>query len=292
MGWAIVAMTGCGCASPGKPEPVSDDSGARARSDASRSGTPVESSGGAGVAPAPAPVRGRGRGVVGVDGVAAFDALDEATRSTARSARVLFGHQSVGVNILSGAAELGFRSRTVARAADLAAPGWGEAEIAENHHPVKKVASFDALVVGQELGSRADVVGMKLCWVDFYEPEKTIGLTEVYSAEVDRIRAKYPKLSIFHVTPPLATKEPKENADRVAFGKWLLTTYGTRDVVLDLQAVESTAPDGRACSVGGVPALCAAYAEDDGHLNREGSVRAAKAFIVAIARAIGAVPSE
>jgi hypothetical protein len=287
VGSAVVAVVALGCGSSAKREPISDDSGARARSSASELPAVASESQSAPKAQTAERATVRGAGVVGAEGVLAFDALDDAAKARVRGARVFFGHQSVGANILSGATDLGFRSRSVARASDLAGPGWGEAEIAENHLPLKKVASFDALVVGQDLGARADVVGMKLCWVDFYEPEKTAGLTEAYAAEMDRIRAKYPETGIFHVTPPLATKEPKENADRVAFGKWLVATYGARDVVLDLQAVESTAPDGRACEVGGVPALCPAYAEDDGHLNREGSSRAARAFVVAIARSLG-----
>ncbi|HTJ84779.1 MAG TPA: hypothetical protein VL400_23835 [Polyangiaceae bacterium] len=286
LGVALVVLSlGCGGSPP--REVPSDDTGPRAASVVKESATKSTATASAAALSTGAPSgsgSARSRGVVGAEAVAAFDTMSDFDKSRVKHARIFFGHQSVGANILDGARSLGFPSRPITGTHDFDAPALGEAPLLENHEPLRKVKSFDAFV--STFGDRVDAVGMKLCWVDFYEPEKLVGLREAYAAEVDSLRKRYPKVAVFHVTPPLATKEPVENGDRVAFGRWLISTYAQKDVVFDLEAVESMSSAGMPCVSRGVPALCTEYAADDGHLNAVGAQRAAKAFIVALGRAV------
>jgi hypothetical protein len=269
------------------PATVSDDSGARAPSGAQKTITASSS--------VTTPVAGmdsdaRGHGVVGPEGVASFDRLDEASRSRLNSLKVLFGHQSVGQNMIDGAKALGFPFKSVKGEVDFAAPVRGEAYVEENHDPHRKVKSFAALIEGKGIGARADVAGFKLCYVDFYEAAKLSGLRDAYQKQIEAIRAAHPKLRLFHVTPPLTTKEAPENKVRVEFGDWLKKTFSQREVVYDLQSVESTKADGVQCLTGGTRSLCPEYAADEGHLNAEGQKRAAKGLLYAIAKSAGAAP--
>lgn len=285
----FVALFGA-CAPAPAPIDVTDDSAPRARS--GTQGDPAAPTGDTGPADGPRSVARpdpswRGAGVVGAEAVAAFDAMSASDQERLRSARVLFGHQSVGANMIQGAAALGYAFKTVSGSLDYAGPVRGEAEVAENHEPLKKIQSFEALVLGKSLGQHVDVAGFKFCWVDFYEPDKLVGLREAYASKVQAFREKVPQLRLFHVTPPLATREVAENKARLDFGDWMKKTFAERDVVLDLSAVESTKPDGQVCTSSGVRVLCPEYAADEGHLNAEGSKRAAKALLYAIARSLG-----
>lgn len=271
-----------GCASQPQPA-VSDDSGPRA---ASGAGTPAALTPASSAPEASVPL-GTGHGVVGPDGVAAFDTMPAEAKKALRGARVFFGHQSVGGNIIEGASALGYSFSSVSASSDFAMPKLGEAPVAENHDPHRKISSFSELLLGAKIGLRADVAGFKLCYVDFGDVGKLAGLREKYVATMVAIKKEYPALRLFHVTPPLTTKSAAENRARLGFGTWLKSTYAAKDVVFDLAAVESTKEGGFACDEDGIAALCPEYASDEGHLGKQGAQRAAKAFLYALARSLG-----
>jgi hypothetical protein len=224
-----------------------------------------------------------GSGLVGPEAVAAFEGLSTAERDRIKAARVFFGHQSVGMNVLEGAAALGFGFDQVGGAADYQRPRLGHAFIDSNGAPLQKMSSFEGFVsrlAGVELAA------MKLCWVDFDGNTDVAKLQAAYVETVNRIVDTQPKLRLVHVTTPLKTGGPANNETRLAHGEWMKNTYRGKAVVLDLAAIQSTNPDGTACLSGGVRALCPRYASDDGHLNAEGRARAARALLVAISRAL------
>jgi hypothetical protein len=287
---ALLCILGCS-SKPPPPASTSDDSAARAPSglQVAPTSTPLAATPAVAVSSpgAPPPPAGFGKGVVGPSGVGAFDTLKPADLQRLKNARVVFGHQSVGNNLIEAAAALGFPFKHVTSDADLATVALGEAPVADNHDPHRKVRSFAELMTDKKLGDRVDLAGFKFCYVDFENNLKVAGLREAYSSRIDALRAAYPKVRFFHVTPPLTTGSSQINKTRLEFGDWLKVTYASRDVVLDLAAIESEKQDGTACMSGGVRALCPEYASDQGHLKADGATRAAKALLYTFARALG-----
>jgi hypothetical protein len=243
---------------------------------------------------------------VGYDGVQAFDA-EIAGSATAqgviRSARVFFGHQSIGANTVEGMASLGFGDPWVHWAfpedADYNGGAYfGQQMIGENRHPAGKVDAFRSFMIDDAYGGRVDMAGFKLCFQDFEAdgdgdavsnaPELAL-LQARYAATIDDVRAAYPDVVLFHVTPPLvaaAEWSADQNATRVALGDWQKQTYGATDVIFDLQDVESTDPSTQQrCTALGAWALCDANAADDhSHLSTGGKERVAKALMTMVYR--------
>lgn len=295
----LVALLGLAsflaCGRPREPASVSDDSGPRAPSGSSQAfgegsaapvaTTPPLTTTGTSTPPPPGKP---GKGVVGVEGIAAFDALKPDDAKRLKTSRIFFGHQSVGNNLIEAAKGLGYTFKYALRGADLAAMGLSEAPVADNRDPLRKVKSFAELMVKEKIGERADLAGFKLCYVDFEDSLKTGGLEKTYATRIAELRMAYPQLKFFHVTPPLTTDNPAFNKQRLEFGEFLKKTYADQDVVVDLAAVESQQPDGTPCTLGGHRALCSQYASDNGHLKGEGATRGAKVLLYAFARALGA----
>ena len=245
--------------------------------------------------------------VVGLDGVAAFDAMSNADKDTLRATKVLFYHMSVGGNLLSGynhwdppwvagAAYLGFEFDT-ADSASAYDNGLklGELAFGFNGDPFAKIDEYENVLLGQGYAGKLDVAGFKFCYNDV-----TVDVTATaddviaaYEATYDAIESAAPGIRFFHVTTPLQPANQwqtvENNTLRIKLGSWMKTRYaGGRHVVFDLQEVESTTSGGEACQQGGVRVLCDEWKGDnDGHLNDEGSTRAAKAFLYAISLAAG-----
>lgn len=226
---------------------------------------------------------GAATGVIGPEAVAAFDALSQADNEKIKKAKVFFGHQSVGMNTLDGAAALGFKFDEVSGAKDYAGPKLGHAYLDSNKVPLDKIKNFDAFM--GKIGG-PDVAAMKLCWIDFEGDTEVAKIQKSYVETINKVVAANPKVHLFHVTTPLKTDEPAFNKSRLAYGDWLKNTYKDKGLVLDLAMIQSTKPDGSACMNGGVRALCSEYASDEGHLNDAGQKRAAKAFLYAIYKSL------
>lgn len=247
---------------------------------------------GAGVAGSPTGTAGGGTavlagstGVVGVEAIAAWDALPATEKDRVKKAKVFFGHQSVGWNTLEGVAALGFTVDEVSTANDYSTPRIGHAYLDSNGEPLRKMQGYaDAL---DRLGSAVNVAAMKLCWIDFDQNTNLGNLESTYQSTIAKVTKAHPNVHLVHVTTPLKTDEPANNAQRLRYGDWLKSTFKSQAIVLDLAAVESTRPDGTAiCTNGGSRALCSEYAADEGHLNDTGRARAAKAFLFAVYRSL------
>ena len=226
-------------------------------------------------------------GVVGLEGVRAYGALSPADLDALRAKKVFFGHQSVGQNLVDGARAIGFPFTRVEDGAAFATVAWGDGKIDKNGDPVRKFASWKALVGDKGIGARVDVAAMKLCWIDFDSGSDVPGLLAKYDAVVVALRAQTPKLQILHITPPLTTSDPAQNAIRWKFGRALIEKYRSDGLVFDLAEVIATTDEGGLCEKRGAPRLCDSWSSDEGHLNDAGSQRAARAFVVAIKRLVG-----
>jgi hypothetical protein len=226
--------------------------------------------------------------------------------ATLRSRRVLFGHQSVGGNILEGVSELQASRPDVAIAVSNAsasvppsAPGVYHAKIGRNGDPGSKLAEFTALV---DMGP-PDMAVMKLCYLDADETTDPERLFASYASAMKAMQARHPGLTIVHVTMPLTADATWKgrlvnalrgrpsardlNRKRSHFNARLRAEYAGREPVFDLARLESTRADGSRSVVvhRGEPVhfLAPEWTDDGGHLNGPGRRRVAEAFLAMLA---------
>ena len=239
-------------------------------------------------------------------------------------ARVYFGHQSVGRNILDGLEDLqrGLGESAV-RVVELGSASVADdrgillhGNVGQNERPATKCEDFQR-ILDQELKGRVDVALFKFCYVDFNDTSDVAAIFDVYSRTLDDLKRRHPEVVFVHVTAPLRTidrgpgvwmrellgrrnRSKHANARRGEFNRLLKERYAG-EPVFDLAATISTDPDGRRESfrLEGAEhhALVPAYTDDGGHLNAVGRTYAAAAFVHAIAEALArraerAGPSE
>jgi|GEM_PF-609718 len=239
--------------------------------------------------------------IIGVDGIAAFDALSSADKDALKNTKVFFQHMSVGENLLmgynnwsppwkGGTASLGFVFTNVNNASSYGSVKLGDKAFGYNGNPFNKINGFRQHILDMGIGNAVQVAGFKFCYNDL-----TVDITSTGKDVIDAYKSAYHDIengtigtSFFHVTTPLQPANQwhtvENNKLRGTFAEFLRTNYaGGRHVVFDLQQIESTDANGSTCSQSGVPVLCAAWAADnDGHLNDTGATRAAKAFLYAL----------
>lgn len=220
--------------------------------------------------------------------------------------RVLFGHQSVGSNILDGikaicglvpAIRLEIENADEKPAG--ASPRLAECSIGGNGDPASKIRAFEAAV--RRAGSGGyDIAFMKFCYLDIRSGTDTTRLFESYREEMARLRAEMPAMRLLHCTVPLtATRTgwkarlkrmfggvPADDADNLArhrFNERMRAEYAAEGTLVDLAAAESTLPDGARVTwqtgEDRYECLAAAYTTDGGHLNAVGSRVVARAVL-------------
>jgi hypothetical protein len=198
-------------------------------------------------------------------------------------ARVFFGHQSVGVNVLDGVRGLYASQGVSAPPIVQGAPGNIDGGfithqfIGSNGDPAGKIAAFDSAIRGG-VGNQVDVALMKFCYVDISGNTDVNALFATYRNTMSALQRDFPGVTFLHTTVPLTTDNAADNANRERLSAMIRSTYAGR--LFDLAATESTKPDGTKVS-----GLYQGYASDPGHLNPTGSAAAASAFLEAIARA-------
>jgi hypothetical protein len=223
-------------------------------------------------------------GVVGADGVAAFDALSLEARAALAGRRLFWGHQSVGDNLIAGSASLGYGWSGVWSGSDYDGTHWGHGTVEDNGDPWRKIRSFGSFLRDAGIGARVDAAAFKFCWIDF-EPDTDVdALVDAYDAALADLSNDYPAVRFLHVTTPLTSDDAERNAVRWRYGRRLIDEHSASGVVLDLAAIESTDSNGQPCTLGGARRLCDEWRDDEGHMNDRGSAHAAKAFLYAFSR--------
>lgn len=203
--------------------------------------------------------------------------------------KVFFGHQSVGNNIIEGINGIldenkikFFKIHQTRDMADLSNAVFAHALIGKNTNPISKIDDFiDILDSG--IADSADIVFMKLCYVDIDRNTNINQLFDYYRITLDSIQDKYPNLKIIHFTVPLTTKpqgirgfitrflKHDDNVIRDQFNQLLRRTYDDREL-FDLARLESLYPNGTLNIYDkGTPALVKIYSTDGGHLNQHAS---------------------
>lgn len=224
------------------------------------------------------------------------------------AARIFFGHQSVGGNLMDGVAEVlaerqGIPLRVVETAdpGEMRMPGLYHAPIGRNGEPSSKLSEFrDIVSAGLEDDGTAL---LKYCYVDVTMETDAELLFEEYRRTVDAMREEQPGVTIVHVTLPLladpgtlryvaAVVRGKQsgrevNLIRHRYNELLRQTYEGKEPIFDLAHVESVKPDGGNAAVRykgtRMPVLASEWTYDGGHLNEAGRRRMAEVFLATLA---------
>lgn len=233
---------------------------------------------------------------------------------TAAGRRIFFAHQSVGKNVLSGVPEVYAAAQLPAPVivdlgADAALPdGTNEpvlahAYIGENGDPYGKLADFDTRLRAG-LADQVEVAALKFCYLDITGDTDVEALFETYRRTLADLERDFPEVRFVHVTTPVKTEttdlkwrvkellgRPNDNAVREQYNALMRAEYGDGRL-LDLAAIEATAPDGTVAIVSSAGqqhlALAPQNAADSGHLNAAGSATAADRFLALVG---GQVPA-
>ena len=225
--------------------------------------------------------------------------------------RAFFGHQSVGMNMLDGVSGVyaahGMAPPTIEQGGTQPSKDGGFIDhvfIGQNENPLLKIQDFDAQMRAG-IGEQVDVAMMKFCYVDITSNTDVNTLFATYRQTMAALQRDFPKVTFVHVTVPLMTDPPllsrlkslltgssqsgpPDNLARERLNDLIRHEYAG-DHLLDLAAIESTAPDGS--RTGGTYQgqqyyrLYDGYASDPGHLNSEGARIAATAWLKATAQA-------
>ena len=245
-----------------------------------------------------------GGNVVGVDGIAAWDALTD--KGVVTSAPSLYLHQSVGQDLEDGTADAGYAFAYYGpdQAANSVQDGLNGGLFADvgpidNGRPLSKMK-----VVRRELQKqrgKLKVLVFSFGYADVLDTVeddgRTVALAEVlaeYKKLVDDVKAA--GVRFVHVTPPLVF-DPATNAPKMAMRDFMLATFKD-DVVFDLTDIESL-DRGARCAKDGVWHICQANrstaacpskgqgidSDGQGHLCEAKASQFAKALLYAIRRA-------
>lgn len=249
------ALAACSRTSPTvQAEPLTSDSPASPP----RQAPPAQHAASGAAAPVPAPRANAGGGaVVGMSGIAAWNALSAGERARVKSAPILYLHQSVGQDLEDGAEANGFKfeyfgpdSRTLVNG-----PNGGiftDVGNVPNGEPFKK---FD--VVRRSLKLTGGAAAAKIVSFSF-------GYADVRDEDLAKVQVEYARLvrevkaqgaRFVHITPPIVYSFA-ENPPKQRLRAYMLATFKD-DVIFDLQDVESL-DGGKRCEQGGVWRICQA----------------------------------
>ncbi|MES9813451.1 MAG: hypothetical protein ABW161_19180 [Candidatus Thiodiazotropha sp.] len=235
---------------------------------------------------------------------------------TLADARVFFGHQSVGKNIIAGIEELSgdYQEIDLNITENSAEVGGASgcllhAAVGRNTDPLSKCVDFGR-ILDQELTGKIDYALLKFCYIDINRDSDVTKLFEDFKRTMDDLIDRYPEITFIHATVPLRhspgglgvgirellgrpNNSKLDNIKRNLFNR-LLRTHYTQSQIVDIAASESTYPDGKreAFKMDGQThySLIGEYTDDGGHLNENGRRRVASAFVHELAQIIRSHP--
>ncbi|MFZ5519447.1 MAG: T9SS type A sorting domain-containing protein [Candidatus Zhuqueibacterota bacterium] len=143
-----------------------------------------------------------------------------------RTLKIMFGHQSVGTNIVDGLTALSdsnsvrYGLNILFKPSNLTSPAFGHWKNGENQDPHSKIIAFDAKMRSQ-VGSNdtwADILDIgyfKFCYVDLnLSSINTDSLYEDYVGNMMKLISDYPECKFVHVTIPLSALIYGSDKDR------------------------------------------------------------------------------
>ena len=230
-------------------------------------------------------------------------------------ARVFFGHQSVGGNVLEGLSTLASENGVTLRIVEVPAgiadgqPGLVHTKVGTNGQPATKCDAFGSFLSGNA-DAKWDAAVLKLCYADLGDrtditPER---LLELYRKMVVSVRAARPELTLIHATIPLnsnglgtgdrvkgflglGTSKDANNVRRNRFNELLRAEYAG-EPLFDIARAESTRSDGTRAGFKKdgqlFSSMAREFTSDGGHLNAEGQRWVAQEFARSVAAALRA----
>lgn len=226
--------------------------------------------------------------------------------------KILFGHQSVGGNILQGVEDLAQEHRQIrlaiveqAKPASLQQPGLTHFLVGHNGVPNSKISHFASVVEAAAPGA-PDVAFFELCFVDITGQTDVAKMFADYKATLTRLQTEFPKTMFIPMTVAL-TAEPDgqlrhlmrqakywvkrgvpDNLKREEFNQRLRQEWAGKTPIFDLAQIESTTPEGtrRIHTMNGqrYPSLVPAYSDDSAHLNAKGRKLVAAQLLVLLSQ--------
>jgi hypothetical protein len=230
---------------------------------------------------------------------------------TLAAARMYFGHQSVGHDVLQGLASLakehGVALRIVEAPVEDTAPALVHSTVGRNREPETKCDAFTRFLTAQSAG-RWDAAMLKFCYADMgdggeRDPRR---LFELYKRTVASVRAADPNLLLVHATLPLqseglgkrnaigkflglGTSNDDDNILRNQFNDLLRAEYG-HEPMFDVAWAESTQPDGTRSGFRKdgrfIFTMAREFTYDEGHLTDLGQRWVAREFARSVAAAL------
>lgn len=220
--------------------------------------------------------------------------------------RIVFAHQSVGNDILSGITAMARRSQqqieiVEGREAPADWHGIVHFKVGTNGDPQAKIRDFVQTLENGSLQS-ADVAVLKLCYIDFDSSTDVEGLAQQYGDAIEQLQAKYPDTRVVATTAPLTTIQtgPKawvkrllgrtpsgyeDNYRRHLFNERLRARFDEARL-FDLARAEAAASQGGHTfefNSQQIEAMNPALTYDGGHLNERGQEAVSSAFLDFIA---------
>lgn len=218
-----------------------------------------------------------------------------------KTRRILFGHQSVGMNIIEGIKTIKSKNGLKIDIKDFnnskkaIEPGFYHCKIGKNCYPKTKIDAFKELLLNNVLGNQLDIAFFKLCYIDINNETDIPKLFNHYKETILSLEKDFPNLTIIHVTTPLTVhnsglksyvknliKGDMSNIKRNQYNSLLIKNY-VKEKVFDLAKVESQYPDGSRSFFkfkGKIYySLVKKYTNDGGHLNELGRLITAKELI-------------
>jgi hypothetical protein len=224
-----------------------------------------------------------------------FDLITESDMDRIRNARILFGHKSIGMNVLYGMSLLGpDYSLSIDEltapfdASDFAVPRLGHFYFSTTAKYLK-IGEFDETV--RDAFSRSvDIAFYKFCYPDTCGPDYETFFAE-YAASLDALRAEYPNIEFVAWTGPLSTGTDTYNARRNWYNNLLKEKYEGVIPIFDLADIESTRPSGEVCTFeyGGetLRRMWPEYSSDSNHPNQEEiEIRLGKGLLVLLQQVV------
>ncbi len=218
--------------------------------------------------------------------------------SSLRRNTILFGHQSIGLNIIDALHdkvkkhdEPLLHISEISDAASVKDPGFYHFRVGKNCDPESKNKGFATFIDNCDQGN-IDIAFYKLCYVDIDEHSDINTTFASHRANLDRLKKKHPKTKFVHVTVPLVVVQsgPRawikkligrkiggydDNIQRNAYNKLMRNAYTGLEPLFDLAQYESTRPDGSSMQFAmrgeNYFSLVPEYASDGRHLNKQGS---------------------
>lgn len=197
-----------------------------------------------------------------------------------KAKRTLFGHQSVGGNMVDGIpalyASYGVSpSITQIDASQINSTSGGffaDFYVGVNGDPIGKTADFDTTV--RQYSPKLDIALMKFCFIDIVQGVNVTQIFNAYRSVMDGLVNDFPTIKFVYTTGALDEYSVANAVVREQLNSLIRNEYTATGRLFDLAEVESTDPGGD--RVGGVDngnqyyQVYGGYTSDGAHLNSTG----------------------